>query len=166
MGLRNIKRHVVSCVLAGAFLSAVPAFAAIDAYMVIKGERQGQIKGEGMSEKIAVTSVSHDATMAAGMTSGKRQHGSITIRKEVDSASPKLMQSMNTHEPLSDVMIVFKTSGAGAGKVAQTINLKDAMISSVRVSGRTETITIEYDTIQVAYTNGNKTATDDWSVPN
>jgi type VI secretion system secreted protein Hcp len=166
MRVGEIKRRVVTCVLVGALLPAVPAMAAIDAYMVIKGEKQGQIKGEAMSEKIAITSVSHDTVMAStGMASGKRQHGTITIRKEVDSASPKLFQAMNTHEGLSDVTIVFRGSGAGAGKVAQTINLNDAMITAVRVSGHTETITIEYATIQVTYVNGNKSATDDWDAP-
>ncbi len=66
MRIGNLKRHVVTCVLVGALLSAVPALTAIDAYMVIKGEKQGQIKGEAMSEKIAITSVSHDTVMASG----------------------------------------------------------------------------------------------------
>lgn len=167
MRISNLKRHVVTCVLVGALLSAVPALAAIDAYMVIKGEKQGQIKGEAMSEKIAITSVSHDTVMAsAGMASGKRQHGAITIRREVDAASPKLFQAMNSHEGLSDVTITFRGSGGGAAKAVETLDLKDAMITAVRVSGRTETITIEYGTIQVTYVNGNKTATDDWNAPN
>src|SRR5579862_2028228 len=118
MRIGNLRRHIVTCVLVGALLPAVPAFAAIDAYMVIKGEKQGPVKGEGMSEKIAITSVSHDTVMASsGMASGRRQHGEITIRKEVDAASPKLMQAMNTHEGLVDVTIVFHGgSGGGAGK--------------------------------------------------
>jgi|HubBroStandDraft_6_1064221.scaffolds.fasta_scaffold1670595_1 type VI secretion system secreted protein Hcp len=163
MRISNLKRHIVTCVLVGALLPAVPALAAIDAYMVIKAEKQGPIKGEAMSEKIAITSVSHDTVMAsAGMASGKRQHGAITIRKEVDAASPKLFQAMNSHEGLSDVTIVFR---GGAAKAVETLDLKDAMITAVRTSGRTETITIEYGTIQVTYVNGNKTAIDDWNAP-
>jgi type VI secretion system secreted protein Hcp len=164
MRFGNIKRHVVGCVLAGALLPAIPAMAAVDAFMTINGSKQGQLKGEGMSEKIALTSVSHDS--ATGMASGKRQHGSIMVKKVIDVASPKLMQAMNTHEPLNNVTIVFQTTGAGAGKSVQTINLKDAAITSVRISGRTEAITIEYGTILVTWTDGGKTATDDWEVPN
>jgi type VI secretion system secreted protein Hcp len=159
MRLGNIKRLVVTCILAGAML---PAMAAVDAYMIVNGSKQGPIKGEGMSEKIAVTSVTHDA--ATGMTAGKRQHGSITVRREIDAASPKLMQAMSTHEALNNVTIVFAASGAGARK-AQTINLKDAVISSVRVAGRTETITIDYVAVLVTWTDGGKTATDDWEAP-
>jgi type VI secretion system secreted protein Hcp len=161
MRLGNIKRNLVGCVLAGALLPAIPAMAAVDAYMTIKGSKQGQLKGEAMSERIAVTTVSHDA--ASGMASGKRQHGSIMVKKVIDVASPKLMQAMNTHEPLNDVTIVF--SGTGAGKAVQTVSLKDAVITSVQVSGRTETITFEYSAIQVTWTDGGKTASDDWEVP-
>jgi type VI secretion system secreted protein Hcp len=166
MCLRGIGGRAVICVLAGAMLSAAPALAAVNAYMTINGAKQGQLKGEGMSERIAVTSVSHDVRMATGAAAGRRQHGEITIRREVDSASPKLMQAMNTHELLNDVAIVFSASGAGGGKAAQTIRLKDAMITSVRVSGRTETITMEYGTVFVTWTDGGKTATDDWETPN
>lgn len=166
MRVGDIRRRIVTCVLVSAMLPAVPAVAAVNAYMVINGTKQGQFKGERMSEEIAVTSVSHDVNMASRMTTGKRQHGSISITREVDAASPKLFQAMNTHEPLNDVMIVFRTSGGGAGKVAKTINLKNAMITAVRVSGRTETITIEYDTVQVTWVDGGKTATDDWEAPN
>ncbi|MGA3033830.1 MAG: type VI secretion system tube protein Hcp [Terracidiphilus sp.] len=163
MRLGNVKRHVVGCVLASALLPAIPAIAAVNAYMTINGSKQGQLKGEAMSEKIALTSVSHDSAMATGIASGKRQHSSITIRKEVDAASPKLMQAMNTHEPLDDVTIVFPATGAG--KAVQTISLKDAVITAVQISGRTETITIEYPTVQVTWTDGGKTGTDDWEVP-
>lgn len=163
MSLGNIQRCVVGCVLAGALLPASPAMAAFDAYMTINGSRQGQLKGEAMSEKIALTSVSHDSVMASGMASGRRQHGSITVTKEVDAASPKLMQAMSTHEPINDVTIVFRATGAG--KAVQTINLKNALITSVRMTGRTEAITIEYATVQLTWTDGGKTATDDWEAP-
>ncbi len=162
MRIREIKRRMVTCVLVGAMLPAIPAMAAFDTYMTINGTRQGQFKGEQMSEKIPVSSVSHNITMASRMATGRSQHGQITIQRMVDAASPKLMQAMNTHEPLNDVTIVFRTTGAGAGKTVQTLNLKDALISSVRVSGRTESITIEYATIMVTWTDGGKTATDDW----
>lgn len=163
MHLGNIKRHVVGCVLVGALLPAIPAMAAVNAYMTIDGSKQGKLKGEAMSERIALSGVSHDA--ATGMATGKRMHGEITVTKVLDAASPKLMQAMNTHEPLNDVTIVFQSTGAGAGKAVQTVNLKDAFISSVQVSGRTEAIRIEYGTIMVTWTNGGKTASDDWEAP-
>ena len=165
MRFANIKRQVMTCVLVSAMLPAVPAMAAFDTYMTINGTKQGQFKGERMSEKIAVTSVSHDARMASGMTTGRRQHGAITIRREIDAASPKLFQALSTNESLNDVTIVFHTTGGGAGKV-QTINLKNARITAVRKAGGSELITMEYDTIEVTWTDGGKTASDDWEAPN
>jgi type VI secretion system secreted protein Hcp len=165
MRFGDIRRRVVVCVLVSAMLPAVPAMAAFEAYMTINGTKQGRFKGEAMSERIAVMSVSHDARMASGKMTGKRQHGLITITREIDKASPMLMQAMKTNEALNDVTIVFLGSGAGAGKVAQTINLRNAIITADRRSGRNEQITIEYDTIQVTHANGNKSATDDWEAP-
>jgi len=165
MRLGNIKRHVARCVLVGALLPAIPAMAAFDAYMTIKGSKQGQLKGEATSEKIALKSVSHESRdLATGMASGKRQHGTITITREVDAASPKFFQALSTNEVLNDVTIVFAAPGAGARKV-QTIDLKNATIVSDRKAGGSELITIEYATIEVTWTDGGKTATDDWETP-
>lgn len=165
MRVGDIKRRVVTCVLASAMLSAVPAMAAFDAYMTITGTKQGKFKGEAMSERLSFTSVSHDVSMASGMATGRRQHGSITITREVDQASPMLMRAMNTHEPLSDVTIVFQTPGGAARKAVHTITLTNGTITAVRVSGHTETITIQYDTVLVTWTDGGKTASDDWEAP-
>ncbi len=163
MRVGDIRRRVVTCVLASAMLPAVPAMAAFDAYMTINGTKQGRFKGEAMSEKIAVKSVSHDARMASGLSTGRRQHGYITITREVDKASPMLFQALSTNETLNDVTIVFPSSGRG--KAAQTINLKDARIVADRKAGGSELITIEYDTVFVTWTDGGKTASDDWEAP-
>ncbi len=165
MRLGSFKRHIVRCIFAAALLPAIPAMAAFDTYMTINGTKQGQFKGERMSEKIALTSVSHDSAMATRMATGKRQHGSITITREVDAASPKFFQALSTNEVLRDVTIVFAAPRAGARKV-QTIDLKNATIVSDRKAGGSELITIEYATIEVTWTDGGKTATDDWETPN
>jgi type VI secretion system secreted protein Hcp len=160
-----IKRWVAAGVLAGGMLYTIPAMAAYNVYLTIQGSKQGKIKGE--AERISLTGVTHDITMptehATGMASGKRQHGSITVTKTVDSASPKLFQAMKTNEVLSNVTIEFEgAAGAGAGKAARMIELKDAVISNIRVTGKSEAITIDYETVQVTYMNGNKSATDAW----
>ena len=160
-----IRRWVAAGILASGMLYAIPAMAAFDAYLTIQGSKQGKIKGE--TERIPLTGVTHDVVMtsdrATGATSGKRQHGSITVTKTIDSASPKLLQAMKTGEVLSNVTIEFQgTTGAGEGKAARMIELKDAVISNIRVTGKTEAITIDYQTVAVTYMNGNKSAQDAW----
>jgi type VI secretion system secreted protein Hcp len=165
MRFGDIKVRLAAWVLVSAMLPAVPAVAAINAYMTIEGTKQGKIKGDAMAEKISVSAVIHQTKMDGipDMATGRRQHGSVTITKEIDAASPKLMQAMNTHESLSNVSIVFRSTGAG--KSVQTLVLKNAMITAIRLSRHTETIDIEYTTIEVTWTDGGKTATDDWESP-
>jgi type VI protein secretion system component Hcp len=72
---------------------------------------------------------------------------------------------MSTGENLRTVTIVFETTSGGTAKAAQKIVLNDAMIISIQNTGATETIKLTYRQIEVTYTNGGKTATDDWETP-
>jgi type VI protein secretion system component Hcp len=63
------------------------------------------------------------------------------------------------------VVITFE-GGSGDVKTAQRILLTNAIISSIRRSGSTEQITLDYQAIEVTYAKGGKTATDDWNAPN
>ena len=155
---------LVLCSVVAALLPAVPVNAAMDAYMTIKGAKQGQFKGEAMSDQIRLVSVVRDTPMAAAMPTGRRMHSTITITKEIDRASPMLAKAASTNELLSEVVITF-TGGATGAKTAQKIVLTNATILSVRKSGGNEQITLDYQTIDVAYTKGGKTAMDDWETP-
>ena len=82
---------------------------------------------------------------ASGLPTGKRMHQSVMITKQVDKASPVLMQAVATGAHFKEVVIEFYRGGA----LAQRYRLKDALISSVRSSGakageakRTETVTL------------------------
>jgi type VI secretion system Hcp family effector len=158
-------RLLVLCGVISALLPAVPAMAAVDAYMTVEGVKQGSIKGEGMSEKIQLVNVVRDAPMATGMTAGRRMHSTITITKEIDAASPKFATALVSNETLKTVAIIF-VGGSGDTKTAQKIVLTNATILSVRKSGRNEQITFDYQAIEVTYAKGGKTATDDWNAPN
>jgi type VI secretion system secreted protein Hcp len=157
------RLFVLSTVVA-VLLSAMPAYAAFDAYMTIKGSKQGQIKGDAMSDQIRLVSVARDTPMATAMPTGRRMHSTITITKEIDRASPMLAQAASTHETLSDVEITF-VGGASGSKTAQKIVLTNATILYVRKSGGNEQITFDYQTIDVTYAHGGKTAMDDWDTP-
>jgi type VI secretion system secreted protein Hcp len=156
------RKLFVLCGVIFALLAAVPAMAAVDAYMTVKGAKQGPIKGDAPAGNIQVISVVRDTP--TGMSSGQRMHSTITITKKVDVASPKLATALNSHETLSEVTITFLRS-AGDAKTAQKIVLTNATIVSVRYSGSDELITLDYQSIEVTYTKGGKTATDDWSTP-
>jgi type VI secretion system secreted protein Hcp len=162
--MRNVHqgRLFVLCAVISALLTAVPAMAAIDSFMTVEGAKQGPIKGNGMSEKIQLISVVRDTP--TGMSTGRRMHSTITITKEVDAASPKLFTALSTNETLKQVTITFE-GGSGGAKTAQKIMLTNATIVSDRKVGRTEQITLDYQAIEVTWTNGGKTAADDWSTP-
>ena len=156
------RLFVLSTVVA-VLLPSLPAYAAMDAYMTIKGSKQGQIKGDAMSGQIRLVSVARDT--ATGMSTGRRTHATITIVREIDRASPKLFQALSTNEVLSEVVINFNGTTGGA-KTAQRIVLTNATILSVRkAGGNNEMITLDYQAIEVTYTHGGKTATDDWEAP-
>ena len=154
---------VLSTVVA-VLLPAVPAHAAFDAYMTIKGSKQGQFKGEAMSDQIRLVSVVRDTPRATAMPTGRRMHSTITITKEIDKASPMLAKAASTNELLSEVVITF-TGGAAGAKTAQKIVLTNATILSVRKAGGNEQITLDYQNIEVTWTDGGKTASDDWETP-
>jgi len=157
-------RLFVLCGVVSALLSAVPAMAAVDAFMTVTGVKQGPIKGEGMSENIRLVSVVRNTPMATGVPTGRRMHSTITIVKEIDAASPKFTAALVNNETLKTVTITFQ-GGSGGEKTAQKIVLTNATILSVRKAGGNEQITLDYQTIEVTWTDGGKTAMDDWSTP-
>jgi type VI secretion system secreted protein Hcp len=157
-------RLVLLCGIAG--LPTAQAMAAVNAYMTIEGT-PGKMKGEvsraSSPERIRLISVSRETS--SGMASGKRMHKPITITKEVDASSPMLKQALAKRSGLGDVLIEFEGAGAGAGKAAEKIVLKNAMITGMQMVGGSEQISLDYETIEVTYVNGNKTASDDWETP-
>jgi type VI secretion system secreted protein Hcp len=164
MRIVHAGRFLVLCGVVSALLSAVPAMAAIDAYMTLEGIKQGPIKGNGMTEQIHLVSVVRDTPMATGASVGRRRHSTITITKEIDAASPKLYTALVSNETFKSVVFTFQ-GGSGGEKTAQKIVLTNATILSVRKSGGNEMITFDYQTIEVTYTRGGKTAMDDWDAP-
>jgi len=75
---------------------------ALNAYMKITGETQGDIVGSvtqsGREDSIMVIGTTHEVVSprdaASGLPTGKRQHKPFTITKEVDKSSPLLYLMM------------------------------------------------------------------------
>jgi type VI secretion system Hcp family effector len=91
----------------------------------------------------------------SGAGSGRRRHGTISITKQVDSASPKLLQALVTGESFKTVKLVIRRAGAGQ---SGTYSLTDVLISSVQQSSTgkgaqhpIETLTLNYQALSIQY---------------
>ena len=159
---------------------------ALDAYMTLKGAKQGVIKGSvtiaGRENSIAVHSFSQEIDSprdsASGLPSGKRTHQPLVVVKDVDQSSPHLWQAFVTNETLSSCQLQFwetatdKTSGETQ---FFTIILTNASIASVHASmadnenpananlAVREEISLVYQKIEWLWTDGNVSAQDDWN---
>jgi type VI secretion system Hcp family effector len=90
------------------------------------------------------------------ITTGPRpRHKPITIRREVDSASPKLLQALATSEVFETATLSFNRIGSdGKPAVAHTIELTNGTICAIKPamdsSGkRYEDVTLVYDGLRV-----------------
>ena len=163
---------------------------ALNAYLKLKGQKQGEIKGsvtqKGREGTILVFAVDHlivsPRDAASGQASGKRTHHPIKITKEVDKASVPLYSALVTNENLPTWELNFwrqKTLGRGSGVEVQyfTIKLTNAKVVSVHlVKPNTkdsdlkslpdyEEVEFSYQKIEWTWTDGGLTAMDDWTSP-
>jgi len=122
---------------------------AFQAYMSVKGKKQGQFKGEAIQDKrkenwIPVLSftmgLKSPRDISTGQASGKRQFEPVTIVKEWGAASPQGLTSCATNEVLSEVLIEFiKTNSNGENYIYQTVKLTDATFAQIlRFTGEAE----------------------------
>src|SRR6478672_2461143 len=118
---------------------------ALNAYLKIKGQKQGIIKGsvtqKGREGLIKVIAVSHEIISprdaASGLPTGKRMHKPFVITKVLDKASPILYQVLCTNENVSEWELQFwtpqlrATSGTGTEVQHFTVKLTNANIASI-----------------------------------
>src|SRR6185436_12501865 len=99
---------------------------ALNAYLKLKGQKTGEIKGsvtqKGREGKIMVIAVSHEIVSprdpASGLPTGKRMHKPFVITKELDKSSPLLYKALCTNENITEFELQFfapKAGGAGVG---------------------------------------------------
>ncbi len=162
-----------------------------NAYMTIKGQKQGTITGsvtqKGHENTILIHSFSLEIDSprdpASGLPTGKRMHKPLYFLKEVDKSSPLLWNALSNNENLTSVEIQFWAPGvAAAGGVAMekqiyTVTLTNASIASMLQSMPNnldparaalplqEEITLTYQKIQWIWNDGGVTASDDWQAP-
>jgi type VI secretion system secreted protein Hcp len=160
---------------------------ALDAYLKLIGETQGEIKGSvtkrGQEESIAVFAVNHEVLSprdpASGLPTGKRQHKTITITKEIDRSTPLLYSAWVNNEKLTEGKLEFwQPSPSGREQQHYTIELTNAQIANIQFEmlnnkypenmqhKEREHISFTYQKIVWTWMEGGITAEDDWETPN
>src|SRR5690242_2509508 len=119
---------------------------ALNAYLKLKGQKQGEIKGsvtqKGREDKIMVIAVSHEIVSprdpASGLPTGKRMHKPLVLTKELDKSSPLLWNVLTNNENIPELHVEFWTpqinakTGTGSEVQHYTIDLVNANIASIQ----------------------------------
>ncbi len=155
---------------------------ALNAFLTLKGQKQGQINGgvtqKGHEGSIAVYAVHHEVTsprdVATGQATGKRQHKPIRITKEIDKSSPLLYKVLVTNEVLSEVVLKFYATNINGAEVnSYTIKLANAFIATIDTNMENnktdpgnklpvlEDVSFVYQKIDWTWTDGGITSGDD-----
>lgn len=159
---------------------------ALNAYLNLKAEKSGDIKGsvtqKGREGKIAVIAVSHDIISprdaASGLPTGKRMHKPFVITKELDKSSPLLYNILVHNENIPEWELQFWTpSATGAEKQHYAVKLTNANIASIDFHmannkhpdlmkfAEYEQVSFTYQKIEWTWIDGGITAQDDWESP-
>ncbi len=159
---------------------------ALNAYLTLKGQKQGDIKGsvtqKGREGSIAIIAVSHEIISprdpASGLPTGKRMHKPFVITKELDKSSPLLYNVLTNNENVSEATFKFwQPSATGAEKQHYTVKLTNANIASIEFVSLNnkdpalmkfaehERIAFTYQKIEWTWMDGGVTADDDWESP-
>lgn len=161
---------------------------AMMAYAWFKGQKSGPIKGsiiqKGREDSIGVIAHTHEIVSPrdpqSGLPTGQRMHKPYVIRKELDKATPILLNVLCNNENLSEVTIKFftpqikATSGVGSEVNHYTVKLTNANIASFTSTMANirepdlvkfpeyEEIALTYEKIEWTWNDGGITAMDSW----
>lgn len=164
---------------------------ALNAYMRLKGAKQGDIKGsvtqKGREDSIMVIAVSHEIVSprdpSSGLPTGKRQHKPLIITKELDKSTPLLYNALCQNENIPELTLLFWTpqlkAATGVGQEVQhySVKLTNANIASIAFKqlnnknpelaryAEFEEIAFTYQKIEWVWKDGGIMATDDWESP-
>jgi len=159
---------------------------ALNAYLRLAGDIQGEIKGSvtqvGRENSIMVIAFEHEVISprdaASGLPTGKR-HKALTITKEIDRSTPLLMNALVSNENIKEWVLQFwQPSKSGMEVQFYTIELANASITGIRQEmlnnkypenmqhKEREHISFCYQKIVWTWVDGGITAEDDWESPN
>jgi type VI secretion system secreted protein Hcp len=161
---------------------------ALNAYLRIKGQKTGDVKGSviqrGREGKIMVIAASHaimsPRDLQSGLPTGQRMHKPFIITKESDKSSPVLYNMFVTNENIREWELQFwspalaSPSGSGQEVQSHTVRLENASIASINFCMPNnknpelmryveyEEIGFTYQKITWTWTDGGIAAQDDW----
>jgi len=159
---------------------------ALNSYARLTGATQGEIKGSvtqaGREDSIMVIGWNHGVKsprdVGSGMATGKRQHEPVTITKEIDKASPLLMNVLVNNELVTEFELrCWAPSPSGAEVQMYTVQLINATCSEIRSESlnnkhpenlnhkEREHVSFTYQKIIWTWEEGGITAEDDWETP-
>lgn len=159
---------------------------ALNAYLKLKGQKSGEIKGsvtqKGREGKIMIIATTHEIVSprdpASGLPTGKRMHKPFVITKELDKSTPLLFNVLVNNENVTEWELQYwRPSATGAEQQHYTVKLTNANIASIaqRMPNNKhpdlmkfdtyEEIAFTYQKIEWTWTDGGVTAMDDWESP-
>lgn len=159
---------------------------ALNAYLRLTGETQGEIKGSvtqaGREDSIEIYGWNHEVLSprdaASGLPTGKRQHKPLTIVKPVDKATPLLMNLLTNNENVTDWELrCWRPSRSGREEQYYTVQLTNANVATIRTEQLNnkypenmqhelrEYVSFTYQKIIWTFEDGGITAEDDWETP-
>lgn len=159
---------------------------ALNGYLTLTGETQGQVKGSvtqvGREDMMMVVGWSHEIVSprdaASGLPTGKRQHKPLSLICEIDKATPVMYNILCNNENITDFTLnLWRPSSSGAEVQFYTIELMNANLARVHVESLNnkypenmrlpELVTYEFTYQKITWTwnDGGITAEDDWETP-
>jgi len=156
---------------------------AMTAYMAVKGNSQGDIKGDcqqggDKKDKVLVYASDHVVEIPkdthTGLPTGQRIHHPFSITKHKDPASPKLFKACCTGEQCEVTLDYYRIKDDGTEEKYYTVKMENAIIVSMReYTPMTfladnkpyhdmEEVAMTYSKITWTYNDGNIEYTDDW----
>jgi type VI secretion system secreted protein Hcp len=174
------KRVVAGAMSLAVLLSAASSGAALQAYLKLKGQKQGDIKPDkapatapqaAAPENIPIVdfdmAVVSPRDPQSGLPTGQRMHKPLVIRKEVDTTSPKLFQAMSTTEAFTSFVLVQPEPGVAGGTITATLTnahitgitpiVPDAAHPELTKGRRFESIAVTFDRMDVQHSPSGKT---------
>jgi type VI secretion system secreted protein Hcp len=171
------KKGIAAAIVGACIVASTPVGAAEPAYLTVRGQKQGEIKGDvvqrGREGSMEVTKLE----LGSSGSGGGRKWDTLKITKRVDQATPLLLSAYFTNETLTAATLkLWRASANGMEEQYLTISLANALIVSDRIvndatvsaegkatqAPAVEEIAFTFGRMTLTYTNPPKSVVDEW----